>query len=263
MRAIKKLLAFLCGLLLLVILLEGCTPRREEKKKELLCYCGITMEAPMHELATLLEQRKNCTVKFIIGASGDLFHMLSVNQVGDLYLPGLESYIEQAEQAGFISGKTVVGFNQVAMIVAAGNPLGIKAELHCFFDPDLRIVLGNASTGSIGRETKRILNQAGLYQWALENSLFLTSDSWGLTRALVEQKADLTLNWYATSHWPENREKIMALQLDENIAPRHRLILARLTFSPYPNIADAFLALAVSSTGQKIFFRYGFIAGKN
>ena len=106
----KILSPVLCAFLLLALSFTGCSPGQDRQPRELLCYCGITMEAPMRELALLLEQENNCVIKFIIGASGDLFHMLSVNQVGDLYLPGSESYIKQAEQAGFVADTVEVGF---------------------------------------------------------------------------------------------------------------------------------------------------------
>ncbi|MEA3348432.1 MAG: substrate-binding domain-containing protein, partial [Pseudomonadota bacterium] len=92
----------------------------------------------------------------------------------------------------------------------------------------------------------------------LDNAVYMTTDSKDLIKAIKEKKADLALNWQAPAFWPENREAVEILPLNEKIAARHPLILGRLKFSKHPEIVKKFMQLAKSPEGQAIFRRYGF-----
>lgn len=241
------------------MLTVGCQKTEESTpKKELLIYCGITMIRPMQEIARIIEQKHNCTIKITKQGSGALLKSIEANMVGDLFLPGSESYMRICLEKGLVKETVDVGFNRAALIVQKGNPLGITADLHNLLNKKYRIVLGSAENGSIGQETERILDGIGIYQQALENALYLTADSKGMVQAINDKKIDLALNWYATALWEENKPFMDAIPLDDNIAPPHKLVLGLLTFSPYPDIARSFLTLAGSKEGKEIFARHGF-----
>jgi len=246
-------------LLISTIFSVGCQEKSLtlEPKKELLIYCGITMARPISEIAKQFEQTKNCRIKIIQGGSGNLYRSIKVNRAGDLFLPGSESYMERCRTEKLVSERVQVGVNQATLVVAKGNPLGISASLDNLLNHDIRIVLGAAESGSIGKETKRILSQAGIYSEALNRSLFLTNDSKGLSEAIRAGKADLTVNWLATSYWDDNRDAIDAIPLPSSIAPPHNLLLGLLEFSKTPQLAKEFMLLASSPEGQAIFNRYG------
>lgn len=245
--------------LLSMLLTAGCRNAEEAApRKELLIYCGITMIRPMQEIAQIIEQKHNCTIKITKQGSGALLRSIEANMVGDLFLAGLEPYMKTCMEKGWVKETVHVGYNRAALIVQKGNPLGITADVNNLLDKKYRVVLGSAENSSIGKETERILSRIAIYQQALENALYLTADSKGMVQALKEQKADLVLNWYATSLWEENKPFMEALQLDEDMAPPHKLILGLLTFSPYPDIARSFLDLAGSEQGKKIFADHGF-----
>lgn len=227
-------------------------------KKELLIYCGITMEKPIRELAEKFEQQENCTVKIMTEGSGTLYRTLTVNQTGDLYFPGSEAYIKKGRADGVITKTKLVGYNQAALIVAKGNPLGISPQLKNLTNKEIRTVLGSADSGSIGKETKRILTKYGLYKAALDNSLYLTSDSKGLRQAIKVGTADLTLNWAATASWQENREFMDVLPLADSIAAPHQLILSLLVYSKEPTLAQQLFDFIGSERGKQTFVNYGF-----
>lgn len=248
-----------CIIFLAATVLSGCqAENQEEAKKELLIYCGITMIRPMQVIASMVEKEKNCIFKITKQGSGALLNSLRANGVGDLYLPGSESYMQKALEEGLVTETAEVGFNQAALIVQKGNPLHITPEVNNLIDPKYRVVLGSPESGSIGRETERILSRICIYQQALNNTLFLTADSKGMTQAIRDNNADLALNWYATAKAEENIPFLDALPLDEDMAPPHKLVLGLLKFSPYPDIARRFIEIASSEQGQTIFKTYGF-----
>ncbi len=216
------------------------------------------MAQPVRKVADLIEQQENCVVKIIINGSGALYRSIKINQQGDLFLSGTESYIEKSIQEKLVIETVSVGFNRAVFIVAKGNPLDIPADLHALLNCDYRTVLGAPDSGSIGKETEKLLTQAGIYDQALSNSLHLASDSRDLEKAITGNTADLVLNWRATAMWPENKKHMDILSLDKKIAQPHSLILGLLSFANQPEIARRFMALASSPQGHKFFVAYGF-----
>lgn len=244
-------------LLIVLFVGGGCLPR-SEVKPQLLIYCGITMARPMNEIAEIIEQQEGIEVIIIQGGSGNLLRSIEINGVGDLYLPGSKPYIDAARVKGLIVDNRLVGYNRAALMVQKGNPLGLNADLDNLFNPNYYVLIGNPDSGSIGKETRRILESAGIYDAVVENARELTTDSKDLAVALVDDRADLVINWYAVSTWEENSEHIDVIPLNEEIAPPKTLILASLTTAREPELAKLFIEYAVSEPGKAIFAKYGF-----
>ena len=246
---------------LLSMLLVGCNdqPQAEAKPKELLVYCGITMIKPMSEIAKIIEEKEHCRIIITKDGSGNLLKSIRTNQVGDLFLPGAESYMKTCLQEGLVSEAVFVGDNKAAMMVRKGNPKHISADLENLADPSYYVVIGNPNSGSIGLETKKILDRRGIYDAVINNVKRLTTDSKDLVSVLVEGEADLVINWFAVSVWPENEAYIDVLPVDEKFAEKKRLLLGLLKYSRYPDIAKKFMAYASSPAGQIIFKEYGFL----
>ena len=220
---------------------------QSEPPKELLVYCGITMIEPMSEIARIIEQEEGVRISLIKGGSGNLLRSLKVNGVGDLFLPGSESYIAKARAEGLVTEAVHVGFNKAALMVYKGNPKGISADLKELQNSAYYVVIGNPQSGSIGKETKNV--QLNVRE--------MTTDSKRLIQVLKNREADLVVNWYATSTWDENRAYIDVLPIDERYAQKKRLVLGLLNSSRYPDIARRFMEYAASEQGREIFNRFG------
>jgi len=229
----------------------------DKQKPELLVYCGTTMVRPMLEIAGLMEQQENVKVSIIQGGSGNLLQAIRFNRVGDLYLPGSRSYIRKAEEQGLVKSSLLVGYNKAVMLVAKGNPKSIQPDLNEFLSKQHYIVLGNPESGSIGRETSKMLKKAGIYEKAMHNARELATDSKRLMLLLKNGQADLVVNWLATAMWEENRDHVSVLPIDEQYAQPKLLYLGLLTTARDPELAGRFVHLAISQRGRKIFERYG------
>ena len=222
-------------------------------------YCGITMMQAMGEIAKIVEAEYNCPrIKFVRGGSGDLKRQLLENQDGDLYLPGCESYIDKlkSEHPGFVLEHAHVGFNQAAIFVKKSNPKGIKPELNSLLNPDYKIIIGDTSQGSIGIETKKVLTKKGIYQQVLGRAI-TTLHSKTLTAAIKTGEADVTINWFAVSTWPENVKFLDAFLIDKKYATPEKLVLTVLKTATMQYLANKFLAYAASEKGKAIFKKYG------
>lgn len=225
---------------------------------KLVVYCGITMLKPMVEISKKFEKEHGCKIQFVKGGSGKLLQLLLKNKNGDLYLPGSDSYIKkmEAEYPGLITAKAHVGYNKAAILVKKGNPKGITPDLNNFHSKQFKVIIGSDQKGSIGKETKKILSKHGSYEKVKTNAV-LTLHSQSLVNAIKAGKADLSINWFAVSTWPENREHVDAIEISEDYAKKKRLVLAVLKDSKQAELAQSFLKLALSDYGKKVFGKYG------
>ena len=236
--------------------ISGCGTS-EVEKKELLIYCGITMIKPMSDIARIIEKQENCTIIITKGGSGNLFRSIKANNVGDLYLPGSDFYIKKCLKEDIVTDTVFVGHNKAAIMVQKGNPKRITSDLNNFMKKDYYTVICNPDSGSIGKETKKIFEKRGIYKDVLDNVHELTTDSKDLILVLKDKKADLVINWYATSQWPENEPYIDVLLISDDFAEKKKLVLGLLKTSKYPEIARAFMMYAASGKGRELFKKYG------
>jgi molybdate transport system substrate-binding protein len=231
----------------------------EGQGANLLIYCGITMLHPIRAIAGVFEAETGASVTISQGGSEDLYKSLDASRIGDIYFPGSMSYRNQRLDEGLLGDVVSVGFNVSALVVPQGNPKGIAARLDVLVDPGLSVVIANPQSGSIGRETQRLLEAAGLYDAVLDNTSFMATDSRNLNQFLLDGAADVIVNWRATAFFPENRERLEVLDIDPALARPKELALNLLTFSEHPDLARRFMDLAASERGQAIFRSFGFL----
>lgn len=224
---------------------------------KLLIYCGVTMAKPVAELADEFMKSESCPVEIKTGGSGNLLSELASVKRGDLFLPGSDSYVQKAEKKGFVAEQNLVGYNKAAMMVRKGNPKGIPASLDSLADSAYRVAIGNPKSGSIGKETGKILKKKGIYDAVVENAVELATASKTLMTMLKHDQADLVVNWYATSTWPGNVENVDVLPISSEFAAKKKLVMAVLSFSENPELAGKFLKLAASDHGKEVFNKYG------
>ncbi len=256
----KLFSSFLFGLILIGAF--SCNQHKEQKntdKPQLLIYCGITMIKPMTEIKEIIEAQENCNIVITKGGSGNLLNSILHNQVGDLYLPGSDNYykILFENYPGIVTDTVFVGYNKAAMMVQKGNPKNIGNDLTNLSNKKYAVVIGNPESGSIGKETRKILEKRGIFTEVEANALKLTTDSKDLINVLRDNEADLVINWYATATWLENKNFVDILSIDEKYASKKRLVLGVLKYSKNPEIAKAFITLAASERGKTKFGKYG------
>lgn len=246
---------------LFVLLLQAAVA--QAAKPELLIYCGITMIRPMTEIARQFEQLDNVKVTLAQGGSEDLYQSLKKSGVGDLYLPGEPTFRSKYLAEGLLGDVVTVGYNQLAIMVRKGNPKRIKGDVKALLRDDITSIIGNAESGSVGKETRDVLTAAGIYSQVLDNSIYLAPDSRGLNNAMKKGEADAILNWRATGFFPDNVKFVDVIDLNPKLAPPQALLLNLLTFSKQKEHARHFMQFAASESGQAIFRKYGFLDNKS
>lgn len=234
------------------------TDHETDELKTILIHCGVTMVKPMTEIAEIIEKQEDCKILITKGGSGNLYRSITSNKIGDLYLPGSEKYITIGMQSGYITDTVFVGENRAVVMVQKGNPKNIKPDLTCFKDTNLRVVIGNPHSGSIGEENEFILDKLGVYDEIKKRAEYTVVSSKDLVKALENNEADIVINWYAVSVWGNNKNIIEVLQIEDNdIIRRKKLYLGLLKFSQHPDIAEKVMNYAASEEGRAIFKKYG------
>ncbi|WP_371323396.1 substrate-binding domain-containing protein [Dechloromonas sp. ZY10] len=231
-------------------------------KPELLLYCGITMVRPMGEIIQAFEKRENVKIALSQGGSEDLYQAAKRSGVGDLYLPGEPSYRAKHLAEGLLGDYVTVGYNQMALVVAKGNPKKIKGDPRELLRRDLVTLLGNAESGSVGQEAKSILDSLGIYPKVVKQAAFLVPDSRSLMNAMKKGEADLAMSWRATAFFPDNAPLVDAIDLDPKLAKPQALLLNLLASSKHKDVTRRFMNYAAGEEGQAIFRKHGFLDNK-
>ena len=227
----KKIFLLLTSLILLSTLSFA------KSNKTLLFYCGITMVKPMIEISKIIEKKHNCKIQIIQGGSKDLYKSLSFSKKGDLYLPGSISYRKQYLKDGYLLDFKEIGYNQAAIFVQKGNPKKISTIKDALKD-DISITICDPNTGSIGKMTKKVFTSykdEDLFYVIFDKSIEIGTDSRNLNKSIIDKKADFTINWRATSFWPENKKYIDIIEIDKRYATKQQLVINLLKFSKHPD----------------------------
>ncbi len=232
-----------------------------KEKPTLLFYCGITMVKPIKEMTRIIEKRYNCIIKISQGGSKNLYSSLKLSKKGDLYLPGSDSYRKKNLKDGYLLDAKYIGFNKAAIFVQKGNPKRIK-NLNSFLDENIATIICDPKSGSIGKNGKKVLVAFGgeeFFDDVFDATVEIGTDSRNLNKALIDKRADMTINWRATGFWPENKNFIDVIEIDDKYAPKKKLVINLLSFSKYPKIAKNLMKFAASKDGQAIMKKYGFL----
>jgi molybdate transport system substrate-binding protein len=245
-----------------VLLLLSGNAFAQNAKPELLLYCGITMVHPMTEIARVFETRENVKLSIAQGGSEHLYQSAKKSGVGDWYLPGEPSFRAKYLKEGLLGNFVTVGYNQMALMVQKGNPKQVKGDPQELLRKDLTAIVGNATSGSVGQETKDILDSLGIYQKVVKAAAFLSPDSRSLALALKRKEADLAMNWRAVGYFADNIGSVDTIDLPPHLAKPQALELSLLASSKQPDLARRFMTLAASEEGQAIFRKHGFLDNK-
>lgn len=228
----------------------------------MLLYCGITMVRPMTEIAQNFEKRENIKITIAQGGSEDLFQSARKSGVGDWYLPGEPSYYELHRKENLFGEFTTVGYNQMSLMVQKGNPKGVKPDPREMLRKDLVAIIGNAESGSVGKEAKDILDSLGIYPKVIRQAAFLAPDSRSLVNAMKKGEADITMNWRAVGFFPDNTGRLDVIDLDPKLAKPQALLLVQLKSTKNADLGRRFLNYVAGEEGQAIYRKHGFLDNK-
>jgi len=202
-------------------------------------YCGATMAQTMKELASKFEKDHNVKIIIIKGGSSKLYKQILANKDADLFLPGAPSYIKN-DKNNIFTYKKRIGYNRAVILVQKNNPKLIR-DLNDFTNSNIKVVLGNEKSGSVGKITKKILIKYKGKEFfeKVYNKAQKVPTSLEIVQAVATNQADASINWKAAA-MGQYKDKLAFVPIPY-IAPKQTLILAVTKYSKYPDIAKEFV----------------------
>ncbi|MFN8547650.1 MAG: substrate-binding domain-containing protein [Candidatus Eisenbacteria bacterium] len=220
-------------------------------------FAGAGFRLPIEEIAKLFESRTGLKVEASYAGSGCLIAQAELLGRGDVFIPGEESFMDQARGRGLVDQSTPLARIEPVVAVRKGNPLHI-ASLADLAQAGLRLGLGDPKSVAVGITAERWLADA------------LPPDQVAAVKANVRTRAlnvnelgsqltldalDAAIVWDATVPlFPE----LAALRLEGGAEHRAQITGAVLQFTRHPEEATQFMALLTSDEGRGIFLRFGY-----
>ncbi len=222
---------------------------------ELLWFCGAGIRKPADECIKVFKEKTGITIRPTYTGSGCLLAQITMGQTGDLYMPGEDYYMKQADERGFISEYKNVSYFVPVIMVQKGNPKKING-LEDLFQPGLRVGIGEGKSCAIGSFTVRVMEANGLSMDELKkNVVFESATAPELGNAIKLDAIDAAIQWDAVAGWYlEDADAIAFPVTEQTISP---IVLGTLKFSKHPAEAKQFLDFVASDEGKAIFLKHG------
>ncbi len=219
-------------------------------------YCGAGLRPAMAEVVQAFEARTGIVVECDYAGSGMLMSRVKLQREGDLFMPGDVWYLDQIAEEGMIASRQMVTYFVPVIIVAKGNPKGIRGPAD-LARPGVRLALGNPEACQIGRITEKVLIKNAVDMAAVrENLVFhsVTVNELGLQ--IKTGRADAAVVWDAIAAYYADSADTVRIPLAQNKVSR--VALGVLEFSEHKEAAERFVAFAAGDEGKAIFRKHNY-----
>ncbi len=248
MKGIKWLAV--CGLFVCL----SCSDTKTSERLHILCGAGL--RPVIEPLCAAFTAESGIQTACDYAGSQVLLTRIRQSGVGDIYIPGDITYVEDAGEE-YIREQVPLAWWMPTILVQKGNPKRITG-LADLARTDVQLGLGHPETCAIGKKTvivctKNNLDSAGLFERAVYHSL--TVDELAVHVKLGH--IDACIIWDGTAALYADDCESIAIPLAQNsvsVVP-----VAFLQHSALPKQAQAFLDFCCSERGQEFFIRQGFL----
>lgn len=251
---------------LLVLLLAGCDstdlgPSGDASRAggELIVSAAVSLKDAFNEIGRLYESRNRIKVRFNFGASGvlqkqiesaapvDVFASAGARQMDELAARGL---IDQASRKDFVR-------NVLVLVVPADSSAGINSFSDLSNPQISKIAAGNPKTVPAGQYTEQALTGMNLLP-QLQPKLVLAEDVRQVLDYVVRGEVQAGVVYASDALSAGDKVKVAARAPEDSHDPIWYPI-AVVQESRQRGAAQKFVDLVVSSDGQNILTKYGFM----
>ena len=224
----------------------------------LMAFVGAASKPPSSEAKEAFEElHPNITIDMTFGGSGTVLNQMTLEEIGDIYMPGSDDYMDKAEEKQAVVPETrkIAAYLVPMICVQRGNPKGIHS-LEDLARPGIVVGLAEAGAVCLGDVAEEILRSAGLEERVKKN-VITYARSCDQTQQLVQLgEVDAVIGWDAFKHWAPDDIDVVP------IARRHvrvRNIPAAVSaYSEQPEAARKFIDFLTSDEGKAIFAKHGY-----
>ncbi len=224
----------------------------------LLMYCAAGMRYAIEQVVAQYEDETGVLVELQYGGSNTLLNQLEVNQTGDLYLAGDDSYIRLAQEKGLAVESLPVALMKPVIAVPVDNPkkiLGVEDLLR----DDVKVAMGDPGAAAVGKKCRRLLSASGhwsrLEERVTRSGVFKPTVN-DVANAVKLGSVDAGLIWDSTVVQYADLKAVSAPELDAGLATIEVAIVKN---SQQPTAALKFARyLTARDKGLEIFRATGF-----
>lgn len=274
----KKFLSVILSLVLLTsfLLMTGCgkkptpaldpstdpsgqDPSIESETRSIMVYSGAGLRKPVEELGKMFKDKIGVEAQFTYGGSTQLISQILMTDKGDVILPGDVENLKALRENDKIGTEKPVVYHIPVLVVPQGNPANIKS-LDDLKNPGIKIVLGDPEANPIGKLSKKVLTEKGIYEQVKPNIVTRTATVNEMFAYLDMRQVDAAIIW--EDNLIDN-EKIEIVEIPDLEKYIKKVPVATLKCSENPELATQFMDFVSSPEGIKIWEKWGFkpIAG--
>ncbi|MEW5692389.1 MAG: extracellular solute-binding protein [Candidatus Hydrogenedentota bacterium] len=258
----KSLVIFISIVLLLVITNHEVFGKG---KKRLLFHAGAGQRPSLDEIAEIFQQRHpDVRVDFSYKGSGYFLADMTISKEGDLYMPGEEFYLLQADKRGFVADYNpetdIAAYFVTVIITPKGNPKNIKSVAD-FAKSGTRVGLGDPKACAIGIWHETIFKKAGILENVRKNATMNAKTIPELGNACQLKAIDATIVWATTAML--YLKDIEIIPMEPKYRGLIRLPVAILKFCRYPKETKELKNFILSDEGKKIFHSHAYCIDPN
>lgn len=241
---------------LVALLLLG--DKRPEPGSRLMIYCAAGIQAPMDAVVAQYEAAYGTSIQMQYAGSGTLLSNLQLEKRGDLYIAADSSYIDIAREKELVAEVLPIAYQKPVILVAKGNPKNIVG-VQDLRREELRVSLANPEAASVGKLTKKLLEQAGLWEEVeanVQNNGVFKPTVNDIANDVKIGAVDAAIVWDATAMQYADLEMVSFPEGDASV---EQVSCAVLQYSAQPTAALHFARyLNALDKGQQAFVQAGF-----
>ncbi len=245
------IVALLCG----ALYLQQRRPAAQAGTAPLIVYCAAGLKAPIEAAARAYEQETGAAIQLQYGGSGTLLSNIRVTKSGDLYIAADESYITTAKHDDLLAETIPLARQHPVIVVQKGNPKGISS-IDDLLRPDVSFALPNPDAASVGKLTKKLLEQSGQWSAIQAKVKVLKPTVNDVANDVKIGSVDAGIVWDATAAQYPELEALSTPAFDKAV---ETITLGVLTASKQPTAALRFARyLSARDRGLIQFFKRSF-----
>jgi molybdate transport system substrate-binding protein len=243
--------------LALVLILGAAVPSSAE---ELTLSVAISMKDAIEELGRGFTQaRPGVVLRYNLGASGELSKQIEAGAPVDLFISAAARQIDELEAKGLLvpGSRRVFARNVLVAVKPADSRLDLARPADLLDARVKRIVIGNPKTVPVGQYTEESLRALGLWERVQRKLVFAENVRQALDY-VARGEVDAGFVYATDAAVRAGRVKEAFRPAEDTYRPVTYPV-AVVRESKHRALAQAFIDLLLSASGQAVLKRFGFL----
>lgn len=230
-------------------------PAADELSGNATVFAAASLTESFNDLKASFEKdHPGATITLNFGPSSGLAAQIIEQGGADAFASADDANMKKVSEKGLVNGEPQVFIrNQLAIIVAPGNPKGVET-LADLANPDLKVVLA-APQVPVGRYGREALTKAGVTAKPVSEAI----DVKGVVGPVTLGEADAGIVYASDVKAAGTKAEAVEIPEEQNVIAEYPIALIK--DSPNAEVARAFVDLVLSEEGEKVLTGKGFIAG--